>query len=347
MTTSKSPAVTSDSVNTTSGHDEDPMMPNTTQSIPGQVFILAPPRSFSSVVCAMIGQHPQMYGLPETHLLRDESMADWWGRAARAKYPMSDGLVRAVAQLCFGEQTEINVQRARGWLRRRLHLTTSYLVEVLAEQVQPLILVEKSPSMVYHRATLQRIHTMFPQARFIHLVRHPRGHGESVMKAIREAKVHAEPPPWLLDLAAFPLSYVREGYTPRRTTDVDPQRGWYVLNMIVDEFLQTISDERKMWIRGEDLLTDPDQGLRSIASWLGLRADDEAIAEMKHPERSPYACFGPPGAPFGNDFFFLQNPVLRPARAEPQTLDGPLSWREDGQGFLPEVQALAHQFGYQ
>jgi hypothetical protein len=95
--------------------------------------------------------------------------------------------------------------------------------------------------------------------------------------------------------------------------------------MIVDEFLQTISDERKMRMQGEDLLTDPHQGLRRLAGWLGLRADDEAIAEMKHPERSPYACFGPPGAPFGNDFFFLQNPVLRPARAEPQTLDGPLS----------------------
>src|SRR5260221_9464285 len=29
------------------------------------VFILALPRSFSSVVCGMLGQHPQMYGLPE------------------------------------------------------------------------------------------------------------------------------------------------------------------------------------------------------------------------------------------------------------------------------------------
>ena len=30
------------------------------------LFILAPPRSFTSVVCAMIGNHPQMLGLPET-----------------------------------------------------------------------------------------------------------------------------------------------------------------------------------------------------------------------------------------------------------------------------------------
>src|SRR5438874_389166 len=31
------------------------------------VFILALPGSFSSVVCAMLGQHPEMYGLPETN----------------------------------------------------------------------------------------------------------------------------------------------------------------------------------------------------------------------------------------------------------------------------------------
>ena len=71
-----------------------------------------------------------------------------------------------------------------------------------------------------------------------------------------------------------------------------------------------------------------------------------AIEEMKHPERSPYACFGPPGARFGNDRFFLERPALRPERAEPHTLVGPLPWREDGRELMPEVIELARQFGY-
>jgi hypothetical protein len=29
------------------------------------VFLLAPPRSFTTVVSSMLGQHPQLYGLPE------------------------------------------------------------------------------------------------------------------------------------------------------------------------------------------------------------------------------------------------------------------------------------------
>ena len=78
-----------------------------------------------------------------------------------------------------------------------------------------------------------------------------------------------------------------------------------------------------------------------------MRADAEAIDEMKHPERSPYACFGPPGARYGNDTFFLESPALRPARAKPQSLDGPLSWRDDGREFSAEVRELAQRFGYE
>ena len=69
-------------------------------------------------------------------------------------------------------------------------------------------------------------------------------------------------------------------------------------------------------VRGEDLVGSPERGLREVLAWLGLRTDDEAIEEMKHPERSPYACYGPPSAHFGNERAFLQDPVLRPARAE-------------------------------
>jgi hypothetical protein len=68
---------------------------------------------------------------------------------------------------------------------------------------------------------------------------------------------------------------------------------------------------------------------------------------MQHPERSPYACFGRPGAALGNDLFFLRSSALRPERAGLHTLDGPLSWREDGRGFLPEVKELARTFGYE
>ena len=46
------------------------------------VFILAPPRSYTTLICAMLGQHPELYGLPELHLFIAERMK---GRRATAR----------------------------------------------------------------------------------------------------------------------------------------------------------------------------------------------------------------------------------------------------------------------
>ena len=100
-------------------------------------------------------------------------------------------------------------------------------------------------------------------------------------------------------------------------------------------------------VRGEALLTDPDKHLPVIAEWLGLRTDREAVEAMKHPERSPFAGFGPINAGGGGDGGFFRNPVLRPFRDDPSiTLEGPVPWRKDGKGFTPEVVQLASEFGY-
>jgi hypothetical protein len=95
------------------------------------------------------------------------------------------------------------------------------------------------------------------------------------------------------------------------------------------------------------LLADPDRHLRHIASWLGLRKDAGAIDEMKHPENSPFARFGPRNALLGNDPHLLRRPTLRSNHVEPQSLDEPLDWRKDGAGFLPKVKQLAREFGYE
>ena len=68
---------------------------------------------------------------------------------------------------------------------------------------------------------------------------------------------------------------------------------------------------------------------------------------MKHPERSPYARFGPEGARYGDDAAFLRSPSLPEPPAEPDDLNAPFSWRDDGEGFSPEVRALARAFGYE
>jgi hypothetical protein len=295
------------------------------------LFILAPHRSFTSVVCALLGQHPQMYGLPELNLFETETLGEWWVTYRRARAMGAHGLLRAVAQLYAGEQTAETIELARWWLRRRLHWDTGAVFKELARGAHPLTLVDKSPTTVYASAYLQRLLTNFPRARFLHLLRHPRSYGESIF-AMPLGRL------WIARHGSFDFS--------TNPPTLDPQVSWLTVHENICSFLSPLPGWQQMRIRGEDLLAEPYLHLRQIAEWLGLRTDAEAIQEMKHPERSPFACFGPPGARLGNDPSFLERPALRPGHEHPQSLAGRLSWREDGSGFSPQVKQLARKFGY-
>lgn len=309
------------------------------------VFVLAPPRSFSTVVCAMLGQHPQLYGLPEIHLFGAETVAEFLQQCHDASYPMADGLVRAVAQLFFGRQTDDTIARARGWLARRAHFSSGLLFEALGKRVYPLALVEKSPSLVYNVEHLRRVWSMFPNARFIHLLRHPIGQGISVLRYIEERAKHGPMAPthWLLHLASYPYQFDGEDDGVRELPD--PQRGWYALNTNICEFLSALPGESWTRVRGEDVLREPERFLSIIAEWLGVRRGAQALEEMKHPERSPYARYGPRSAPYGNDRLFLDNPGLRPERAATPTLADPVPWSTT-RVLHPRVVAMARELGY-
>jgi Sulfotransferase family len=310
------------------------------------VFILSPPLSFSSFFAAMLGQHPQLYALPETHLFVAETLHEWWDACAKTSFYMAHGLVRAVAELVYGGQKELTVQLARAWLRRRLPFTTGYVIELLAGRVDPRVLVEKSPSIIFQPGSMQRAARMFPMARFIHLVEHPRRHCEAVVAAINDVLAHHpnRVPQWLRQLACFSAAHADE--SSQEHPELDPQQAWFALNKNICEFLETLPETQKLRVRAEDVLRNPDAALAAIAEWLAIRSDGEAIDAMKHPERSPYARFGPEGARYGDDAAFLRSPSLPEPPAELDDLDTPFSWRDDGEGFSPKTKDLARQFGY-
>ena len=292
------------------------------------LFILAPPRSFTSVVSTMLGQHPQMYALPETDLFTADSLGEWW----RTHPPGSggfarSGLLRTIAELCFGDQSEETVERATAWILQRREWPTALVFSELMERVHPLVLVEKSPTTALHPESLRRTLHHFPHARFMHLLRHPSTHRRSSL-AVLEKNGREGPRHWDVRL------------------EIETCRRWYVANTNISTFLASLPDVQKYRIRGEDLLADPESHLRAVSRWLRIRADDAAIGAMQHPELSPFACIGPRNAPFGNNPSFLQRPHLNaqkanaPAGAVPEATPDQLP--------LPHgVRRLARAFGYE
>src|SRR6476469_9999783 len=114
------------------------------------LFLLAPPRSYTSLVNAMLGQHPQAFGLPELCLFNVERLSDLWigveGENAERGAMARHGLLRAVAEIYGGEQTSATINMAHCWASVRETWETSRVFQEIVSRLHPLVAVEKSPS---------------------------------------------------------------------------------------------------------------------------------------------------------------------------------------------------------
>lgn len=293
------------------------------------VFVLATARSYSSVVTTMIGQHPDLAGLPELKLFcyrtigeLEASLPQFW--IERGITHRSPGLVRALAEFEFGDQTIESLSKARSWLRERLHWSGSDILDVLLARLWPRIGIEKSPENVLTDRALRRMASAYPKARYLHLTRHP-------LTTQRSIQEH------------------RNRIVPSAPRDGEPMSGigaWYETHRRIVNFTARLPAGRYLRVRAEDVLNDSKSQLMAIALWLELRADKRAIEAMKHPERSPFASPGPAesGIVGGQDPSFLHDPI--PHRVElPRSLEVPQGWAADLSVWKMVVE-LANRLGY-
>ena len=274
------------------------------------LFVLAPARSYTSVIATMIGQHPQLAGLPELKLFGYRSIAEleaslpsyWIERGFTHRSP---GLVRALAQIEFGGESAENLAAARAWLLQRGHWSGADVFDVLMARLKPRMAVEKSPENVTTAAALRRLAAAYPKARFLHLTRHP----VTTQASLAEHQLRT---------------------TPEHARIGEPMAGiaaWCDIHERILRFAATLPRGRVMRMRAEDVLNDAPARLRAIAAWLRLRTDDDAIEAMCHPEASPFARFGPSGSGVigGHDHGFLHDPI--PRRVDgPTTIEQPPDW---------------------
>lgn len=295
--------------------------------MPPPLFILTCMRSYSSLVCAMLGQHPAMYGLPELNLFMADTLAGVMNKLRVVRPQSLHGLLRAVAQVEYRAQTSETVERARDWLQRHAHWNAVQFLAFLAERAGgSRIMLDKSPSTALNPANLRRLHRAFPHARILHLVRHPRATCNSIHQLQQK-------------------NARRLG--DQKSTELPPEQLWLRINRNILAFTDRLPPGQCMMIQGERLLARPELYLAQVSDWLGLRGDESDIEAMLHPEQSPYACIGPPNAPFGNDPNFLRDPRYTKRPISPQRLAGTLEWQPEQEGgFSATTRALARRLGY-
>jgi hypothetical protein len=285
----------------------------------------------------MLGQHPQAYGVPELNLFVADTV-DMMTDAMRAiRQQRLHGLLRTVAQLYSGEQSLRSLEMARRWVLNRNHCNTGDVYRELCCQVAPRRIFDKSPLYVANSTQyLKRINETFPDAYYIHLVRHPKSQGRSMMN-ISEGL-----------MAILGNSFDCSTVPPT----IDPQYWWYDIQLNILEFLKNIKPSHQMFLRGEDVLNDPKFYFEEISRWLGFDWNESILEVMLRPQDSPYACLGPYSAHYGNDPNFLKSPMFkqRSKSDRPQAVDsleGPLPWRSDGKDLTVDVVRIAKEFGYE
>lgn len=291
------------------------------------VFVLSCMRSYSSLVCGMLGQHPQLYGVPEINLFVADTLREQVAFFRMLRPTSLNGLLRTVAELEYGEQTVETVDAARGWIDARLDWTTRRLYEHLAWRVHPRRIVDKCPITPMSMPFLERMRAWFPTAEVLHLTRHPRPTCISIHKLISDTDA-------------------RKG--TRRAGNSDPEDIWWRANSNALAVGATMPAGQYMAIQGEMLLSDPDRFLDQVGEFLSVRRDADAIAAMKHPETSPFARIGPANAPFGNDPNFLNDPTFRQRPIPAARLEGPVTWpsRSNREVFDQRTVWLARRLGY-
>ncbi len=292
------------------------------------LIFLSPPRSFSSVVSTMIGEHPDLYGFPELHLFMGDTVLEvieMERKKTIGRYTGPPGLLRALSQLHDGIQTAGSIVRASSWLLERSDWSVKKLLDYMLEKVSPQMGVEKSPVTVIKPLYIERAYALYPNAYFLHLIRHPVSARKSMVE-FRENR---------------PGKISKQDSESDSKMKIDRFLAWYSMHQNIIRFTNSLPLGQCMRIKGEDVLSEPDVYLRQISEWLGIRTDKEAIEAMQHPENSPYAYVGPELARGGNDSKFMRSPSLRHGRVREPSLADFLA-KEDLKWFGDDFIKLIH-----
>ncbi|HXP74828.1 MAG TPA: sulfotransferase [Stellaceae bacterium] len=217
------------------------------------VFLLSPPRSGSTLLCAMLARHPKLYGALELSLLPFDSMGARGRQFDLDGHPWKRlGLFSAIKDLT-GMTSEQATQKYARLEERAIAVSTVYAR--LQELAEDRILVDKSPIYVLRPDSLVNAERLFRSPRYIHPTRHPGAVIESFVRMRFHRLFERGGPgwdenPWILG-----------------------EKVWTSANLHVLRFLQGVDPNRQLRDSYESLVADPAAVITGICHFLGIPFD--------------------------------------------------------------------------
>lgn len=219
---------------------------------PPCMFLLASPRSGSTLLRVMLSAHPALFCPPELHLLGYPDMAVRETAVGGARF-LGDGVGRALMEIYRMPAEEAQILE-RGLIEKRMPVQEVY--RMIQEAAQPRLLVDKSPSYSGVLEVLELAERMFDNARYLFLYRHPYSCIASYVRN-RTGRMfdfgHADP--YLL-----------------------AEEVWRTHNRNILTFLESIPAERQFRVRYEDLVREAEAHMRRLCAWLEIPYDAGMLA---------------------------------------------------------------------
>ena len=296
-----------------------------TRKNPPAVFILAPPRSGTTLLRVMLGGHPGLFAPPELELLGFNDLRERAQRCAEHDTFWLQGTVRALMAL-HGCDADEAWQRMAQFEAQELDTGDFY--RVLQDAAPGRLLVDKTPFYSVSLDILRQAEALFDGALYLHLQRHPLGMIRSFENA-RMERISAGHP------YAAPLAALAESGS---STGMAELLWWQCHQNIVD-FLATIPAERQHHVKFEDLTATPQATVQALCDFLGLSVDGAMLDPYQDKQRRMTDGVHAEGHMLGDIKFHTHQKI------DAQVAE---SWREAyKEDFLsPATWALAGRMGY-
>jgi hypothetical protein len=216
------------------------------------LFLLSAPRSGSTMSRLMLGGHSKLFSPPELGLLIFNNMKEW-SRHFNISEVSLDGL-------CFALQELMNISfdQAKQLINEMIakNLPTQEVYRIMQQHAGDRLIVDKTPPNTLSSDILKKAETMFDNAKYILLVRHP----YSVIESFVRNRI-----------------YSLKG----RDKSLDPfllgEKVWQISNHNMYEFSKTLPEDRYIWVKFEDLVRNTEQVVRQICNFLGYPYEDRLL----------------------------------------------------------------------
>lgn len=224
--------------------------PSKSRKLAPIAFILSSPRSGSTLLRVMLAGHPNLSCPPELHLLPFKTMGERKQKLGISH--LGEGLQRALMEL-----KQIDAQESQKLVDSIVqeNLPIEEVYRILQQVAGDRLLIDKSPTYASQRETLQQAETLFSNAKYIHLVRHPYAVIESFARMRMDKLIGAE------NSNPYQLA----------------ESIWTESNQNILDFRLEIDSDRYHLVYYEELVAAPEKVMRDICDFLEVPFDGAVL----------------------------------------------------------------------